>query len=120
MSSQSEDTELVSADHYAYDILDLPSLLTPLPLPPPHFLILMEVKLPYDLVSPFVSLFVGRPVCLFVCHNFLKGQEVDFHAPIGALVFTTLAYIAVRDLQSSHRNASIQSILLACNFLYKQ
>ena len=34
MSSQSEDTELVSADHYAYDILDLPSLLTPLPLPP--------------------------------------------------------------------------------------
>ena len=80
----------------------------------------MEVKLPYDLVSPSVSLLVGMPVCLFVCHNFLKGQEVNFHAPIGALVFTILAYIAVRDLQSSHRNAIIQSILLAHIFLYKQ
>ena len=32
----------------------------------------------------------------------------------------SLAYIAVRDLQSSHRNASIQSLLFAGKFLYKQ
>ena len=31
-----------------------------------------------------------------------------------------LAYIAVRDLQSSQRNASVQSLLLAGNFLYNQ
>ena len=31
-----------------------------------------------------------------------------------------LAYIAVKDLQSSHRNASVQSLLLAGNFLYNQ
>ena len=32
----------------------------------------------------------------------------------------SLAYIAVRDLQSSQRNASVQSLLLAGNFLYSQ
>ena len=32
----------------------------------------------------------------------------------------SLAYIAVKDLQSSQRNASVQSILLAGNFLYNQ
>ena len=32
----------------------------------------------------------------------------------------SLAYIAVRDRQSSQRNASVQSILLAGNFLYNQ
>ena len=32
----------------------------------------------------------------------------------------SLAYFAVRDLQSSQRNASIQSLLLASNFLYNQ
>ena len=32
----------------------------------------------------------------------------------------SLAYIAVRDLQSSQRNASVQSLLLAGNFLYNQ
>ena len=32
----------------------------------------------------------------------------------------SLAYIAVRDLQSSQRNASVQSLLLADNFLYNQ
>ena len=31
-----------------------------------------------------------------------------------------LAYIAVGDLQNSQRNASVQSILLAGNFLYNQ
>ena len=31
-----------------------------------------------------------------------------------------LTYIAVRDLQSSQRNASVQSLLLAGNFLYSQ
>ena len=30
------------------------------------------------------------------------------------------AYIAVSDLQSSHRNASVQSLLLAGSFLYNQ
>ena len=30
----------------------------------------------------------------------------------------SLAYIALRDLQSSRRNASVQSLLLAGNFLY--
>ena len=30
------------------------------------------------------------------------------------------AYIGVRDLQSSQRNASVQSLLLAGNFLYNQ
>ena len=29
-------------------------------------------------------------------------------------------YLAVRDLQSSQRNASVQSLLLAGNFLYNQ
>ena len=44
----------------------------------------------------------------------------------GKIVFFTihcnpsLAYIAVRDLQSSRRNASVQSLLLAGNFLYNQ
>ena len=32
----------------------------------------------------------------------------------------SLAYIAVRELQSSQRNASVQSLLLAGNFLYNQ
>ena len=32
----------------------------------------------------------------------------------------SLAYIAVRDLQSSQREASVQSLLLAGNFLYSQ
>ena len=32
----------------------------------------------------------------------------------------SLASIAVRDLQSSQRNASVQSLLLAGNFLYNQ
>ena len=32
----------------------------------------------------------------------------------------SLAYIAVKDLQSSKRNASVQSLLLAGNFLYNQ
>ena len=32
----------------------------------------------------------------------------------------SLAYIAVRDLQRSQRNASVQSLLLAGNFLYNQ
>ena len=32
----------------------------------------------------------------------------------------SLAYIAVRDLQSSQRNASVESLLLAGNFLYNQ
>ena len=32
----------------------------------------------------------------------------------------SLAFIAVRDLQSSQRNASVQSLLLAANFLYNQ
>ena len=32
----------------------------------------------------------------------------------------SLAYIAVRDLQSSQHNASVQSLLLAGNFLYNQ
>ena len=30
----------------------------------------------------------------------------------------SLAYIAVKDLQSSQRNSSVQSLLLAGNFLY--
>ena len=32
----------------------------------------------------------------------------------------SLAYIAVRDLQSSQRNASVLSLLLAVNILYNQ
>ena len=32
----------------------------------------------------------------------------------------SLAYIAVRDIQSSQRNASVQSLLLASYFLYNQ
>ena len=32
----------------------------------------------------------------------------------------TLAYIGVRDIYSSQRNASVQSLLLAGNYLYKQ
>ena len=32
----------------------------------------------------------------------------------------SLAYIAVRDLENSQRNASVQSLLLAGNFLYNQ
>ena len=32
----------------------------------------------------------------------------------------SLSYIAVRNLQSSQRNASVQSLLLAGNFLYNQ
>ena len=32
----------------------------------------------------------------------------------------SLAYISVRDIQSSQRNASVQSLLLAGNFLYNQ
>ena len=32
----------------------------------------------------------------------------------------SLAYIAVRDLQSSHRKANVQSLPLAGNFLYNQ
>ena len=32
----------------------------------------------------------------------------------------SLAYIAVRDLQSSQRNVSVQSLLLAGNFFYDQ
>ena len=32
----------------------------------------------------------------------------------------SLAYIAIRDLQSSQRNASVQSLNLAGNFLYNQ
>ena len=32
----------------------------------------------------------------------------------------SLAYIAVSDLQSSQRNASVQSLLLAGNFLYNK
>ena len=32
----------------------------------------------------------------------------------------SLAFIAVRDLQSFQRNASVQSLLLAGNFLYNQ
>ena len=32
----------------------------------------------------------------------------------------SLAYIAVKDLQISQRNASVQSLLLAGNFLYNQ
>jgi len=32
----------------------------------------------------------------------------------------SLAFIAVKDLQSSHRNASVQSLQLAGNFLYNQ
>ena len=33
---------------------------------------------------------------------------------------SSLAYIAARDLQSSQCNASVQSLLLAVNFLYNQ
>ena len=57
MSSQSEDTELVSADHYAYDILDLPSLLTPLPLPPPSL---------SNINGSETSLWPGQSICQFV------------------------------------------------------
>ena len=32
----------------------------------------------------------------------------------------SLAFIAVKDLQSSQRNASVMSLLLAGNFLYNQ
>ena len=50
-------------------------------------------------------------------HNKLQGVQEK-------LCFFTihynpsLAYIAVRDLQSSQRNASVQSLLLAGNFFY--
>ena len=40
------------------------------------FLILLEVKLLYELVCPPVAS-VGRSVCLSVSHNFLKEREVS-------------------------------------------
>ena len=45
-------------------------------------------------------------------------QEKLFFPPIH--YHPSLAYIAVRDLQSSQSNASVQSFLLAGNFLYNQ
>ena len=43
-----------------------------------------------------------------------------FHNSLQPLPRLHHAYIAVRDLQSSHRNASVQSLLLAGDFLYNQ
>ena len=49
----------------------------------------MEVSHPYEHVCPSV----GWPVF----HNFLNGQEVSLHAPIGALVLIqTNLYISGR------------------------
>ena len=45
-----------------------------------------------------------------------SGKIVFFHNSL----YPLLAYIAVRDLQSSQRNVSVQSLLFAGNFLYNQ
>ena len=55
-----------------------------------------------------------------------KKMKERYTGCSGKIVFFTihfnpfLAYIAVRDLQSSHRNAIVQSLLLTGNFLYNQ
>ena len=46
-----------------------------------------------------------------------SGKIVFFHNSLQPL---PIAFIAVRDLQSSQRNASVQSLLLAGNFLHNQ
>ena len=59
-------------------------------------------------------------------NEFLPFQRLLIQGVQEKLCFFTihcnpsLAYIAVRDLQSSQRNASVQSLLLAGNFLYNQ
>ena len=58
--------------------------------------------------------------------NILFETDIRYHWVQEKLCFFTLhcnpslAYIAVRDLQSSQCNASVQSLLLAGNFLYNQ
>ena len=53
------------------------------------------------------------------------GAKVTYYRVFRQFFFTihynpSLAYIAVRDLQSSLRNASVQSLQLAGNFLHNQ
>ena len=60
-------------------------------------------------------------LCLCVCRKGIiasgcSRKIVFFHNSLQPL----LAYIGVRDLQSSQRDASVQSLLLAGNFLYNQ
>ena len=67
--------------------------------------------------------------CFFKIMLFLKNVQYDYMSTTGCswkIVFfsihcnPSLAFIAVRDLQSSQHNASVQSLLLAGNFLYNQ
>ena len=65
---------------------------------------------------------VGQAGCVGGDMNFQEKQIILEYT--GCVFFHNslqpLAYIAVTDLQSSQRNASVQSLLLAGNFLYNQ
>ena len=61
------------------------------------------------------QILADNKICLAMYRVFRKNY-VFFHNSLQP----SLAYIAVRDLQSSQRNASVESLLLAGNFLYNQ
>ena len=106
-------------EHLLYDC-PLPSLG---PSSPPFFIVrpLRHLHLLiFDLIVTY-KVFVSKPL------RIIKDRKNDNVQGVQEkLCFSTihcnpsLAYIAVRDLQSTQRNASVQSLLLAGNFLYNQ
>ena len=76
-------------------------------LPPP---------VPFDLVRAMLRLLIEDMVTKDISATGCSGKIVFF--PIHCN--PSLASIAVRDLQSSQRNARMQSLLSAGNFLYNQ
>ena len=60
------------------------------------------MKLSYDLVCPSVGGSIGRKAR----HNFLKGGKFHFHAPIGALVFSSseTRFKHVEEAEAAHKS----------------
>ena len=67
-----------------------------------------------------LSLLLIGCMYMYILFSIVQGvQEKLFFLQFTAIP-SLLAYIAVRDLQSSQRNASVQSLLLTGNFVYNQ
>ena len=81
-------------------------------------------------ITTFLNCNLLNPTLIYVRQYGLEDSHRSPHnKPTGCsgknVFFTihcnpSLAYVAVRDLQSSQRNTSVQSLLLAGNFLHNQ
>ena len=95
--------------HITFSPLLLPPYLHLFPLPPP-----LCPSIPQFIPASNITFYKSLP-------NLNKIQGVQKKLCFSQNTATpSLAYIAVRDLQSSQRNASVQSLLLVGNLLYNQ